>query len=140
MVSINPETKQIEKAIATIPKGVPVVMLNLLNFKDKAYYPDHKIGHMPDNNQEISGRQAYAIYSEKALKHLSSVGGEVIWFGTAKASIIAPPGENWDQIFLVRYPSIDKFIEMITRKSYQEIVIHRTAALKDSRLIATIET
>ena len=131
MESIDPRPEQFNEVIAKVPKNVPVVMLNLLKFRDIAGYPDGKA--------DISGRDAYAIYSEHALKHLADIGGELIWFGEAKASVIAPPDEDWDQVFLVRYPSIEKFIEMVTNPLYQEIVIHRSSALKDSRLIATIE-
>jgi uncharacterized protein (DUF1330 family) len=131
MASIDPRPEQFQEVIAKVPKGVPVVMLNLLKFRDIAKYPDDRA--------DISGRDAYAIYSGKALKHLGDIGGELIWFGEAKASVIAPPDEDWDQVFLVKYPSIEKFIEMVTNPSYQKIVIHRSSALKDSRLIATIE-
>ena len=131
MESIDPRPEQFQEVIAKTPKGVPVVMLNLLKFRDIAGYPDDRA--------EISGRDAYALYSEKALKHLADIGAEIIWFGEAKGSVIAPPDEDWDQVFLVRYPSIEKFVEMVMNPSYQEIVIHRSSALKDSRLIATIE-
>jgi hypothetical protein len=45
-----------------------------------------------------------------------------------------PTNENADG-----YPSIEVFIEMINSASYQDILVHRSSALKDSRLIATIE-
>ena len=131
MASIDPRPEQFQEVISKVPKGVPVVMLNLLKFRYIAGYPDDRA--------EISGRDAYALYSEKALKHLADIGGELIWFGEAQASVIAPPDEDWDQVFLVRYPSIEKFVEMVMNPSYQVIVIHRSSALKDSRLIATIE-
>ena len=62
-----------------------------------------------------------------------------MWFGEVLTSVIGPIDENWDQIFHVRYPSIEVFLEMINSASYQEIIVHRSSALKDSRLIATIE-
>jgi uncharacterized protein (DUF1330 family) len=131
MSSINSIPGQAEEAISAVPKGVPVVMINMLRFRENAKYPDGR--------SDISGRDAYAIYSGEAFKHLIKYGAEIVWFGEALASVIGPNNECWDQIFLVRYPSIDVFIEMINSASYQDILVHRSSALKDSRLIATIE-
>jgi len=131
MESIDPRPGQLKEVFSKTPKGVSVVIVNLLKFRDIAIYPD--------GISDLSGREAYALYSDKALEHVRNVGGEPIWFGEAQGSIIAPPNEEWDAVLLVRYPSIEKFTEMVMSPPYQKIVIHRTSALKDSRLIATIE-
>ena len=131
MESIAPRPNQMQEVIAAVPKGVPVVMLNMLRFRKTAAYPDGR--------PAISGREAYAKYSAEAAQHVARVGGSLIWFGEAQGSVIGPPDEYWDHIFLVRYPSIEKFVEMISSAAYQSIVVHRSSALKDSRLIVTIE-
>ncbi|MDY6904619.1 MAG: DUF1330 domain-containing protein [Thermodesulfobacteriota bacterium] len=131
MGAINPEEGQIREVIEGVPKGVPVVMLNMLKFREKAAYPDGRAG--------VSGEEAYAAYTRAAFKQVQKVGGELVWFGDAKASVIGPPDEAWDQVFLVRYPSIEKFFEMVNSAAYQEVVVHRTSALLDSRLIAVLE-
>ncbi|MDX1598408.1 MAG: DUF1330 domain-containing protein, partial [Marinobacter sp.] len=64
---------------------------------------------------------------------------EVIWSGRGVGALIAPPDESWDQVLLVRYPSIDAFLAMIESPEYKGVVKHRTAALKDSRLVANLE-
>ena len=46
--------------------------------------------------------------------------------------------EEWDEIALYEYPSIDAFIEMQRDKRYQDVVPLRTDALIDSRLYCTI--
>jgi uncharacterized protein (DUF1330 family) len=46
--------------------------------------------------------------------------------------------EEWDQVGLYEYPSIDAFIEMNRDKRYQDVVPLRTNALIDSRLYCTI--
>ena len=38
----------------------PIYMVNLLKFKDKAEYPDKR-------ETDLSGREAYAIYSEEVV-------------------------------------------------------------------------
>ena len=44
----------------------PIYMVNLLKFKDKAEYPDKR-------ETDLSGREAYAIYSEEVQHHLAKV-------------------------------------------------------------------
>jgi uncharacterized protein (DUF1330 family) len=57
----------------------------------------------------------------------------------AFVGVIAPEDETWDQIFLVKYPSVDAFMTMLKMPDYLAATVHREAALEDSRLIATIE-
>ena len=131
MEAIEPRPQQMQAVFANVPKGVPVVMLNMLRFRETAAYPDER--------PAVSGRQAYAQYSEVAFKIVEKLGGSLVWFGEAKGSAIGPPDEDWDHIFLVRYPSIEAFMEMIRSAAYQDILVHRSAALEDSRLIAMVE-
>jgi len=131
MGSITPRPDQLQEAIAGVPRGVPVVMLNMLRFRKTAAYPDGR--------PSISGKEAYARYSAEASRQVAKVGGSLVWIGNAQGALIGPPEEHWDQIFLVRYPSIEAFIEMIGSAAYQDIVVHRSSALEDSRLIVTLE-
>ena len=71
---------------------------------------------------------------------LAAVGGRLVWIGLGRATLIAPEGEAWDQAILVEYPSRTAFVEMTTSEAYQAISRHRSAALADSRLIATSGT
>ncbi|WP_339751417.1 DUF1330 domain-containing protein [uncultured Marinobacter sp.] len=131
MDAINPTPEQLQKVLADTPKDQPVVMLNLLRFRERASYKEEA--------QERSGREAYKLYMKEAAACVESVGAEVIWSGRSAGSLIAPPDESWDQIVLVRYPSIDAFMAMIESTEYKGVVRHRTAALKDSRLVASVE-
>ncbi len=106
-------------------------MLNLLRFRDRANYKEEA--------PERTGREAYSLYMEEAAACVRSVGAEVIWSGRSVGSLIAPPDESWDQVLLVRYPSIDAFMAMIESPEYKGVVKHRTAALQDSRLVANLE-
>ncbi|WLQ12928.1 DUF1330 domain-containing protein [Hahella aquimaris] len=131
MASINPDWEELAGLLTRMPPDQPVVMLNLLKFHDIAAYADASV--------RCSGREAYATYSQTALQTVREVGGELLWMGRAQASVIAPAGEKWDEVLLVRYPSIQAFHRMLSMPDYQACVIHRTAALADSRLIATTE-
>jgi len=68
---------------------------------------------------------------------LAEVGAEVMWFGRVPQTVIGPDGVRWDDAILVRYPSRKAFLGMVSRPDYRRITAHRTAALDDSRLIAT---
>lgn len=107
----------------------PIVMINLLRFRERAEYPDDF------DAEPCSGREAYARYGAAAAGPLAKVGGTPIWGAEVLAEVIGPEGERWDQAFLVRYPSRGAFKAMATDPEYLGIVPHRTAALSDSRLI-----
>ncbi|MBA1274973.1 DUF1330 domain-containing protein [Stutzerimonas azotifigens] len=131
MPSLNPSREQLEQFARTMPSAVPILMLNLLRYNEQAAYPPGS-SHRP-----CSGREAYARYSRVALQHLRAVGAEVEIMAQAHAALIAPPGEDWDELLLVRYPSKDAFLSMIANDDYLAASEHRTAALADSRLIGT---
>jgi uncharacterized protein (DUF1330 family) len=123
--------KILDDLAASVPADQPVVMINLLRYRAVADYPDGR------EKGSVTGRQAYERYSQLTLPHLLRVGGRLIWRADGRACLIAPPGERWDEALLVRYPSRAAFERMITDANYQAGAIHRTAALEDSRLIAT---
>jgi uncharacterized protein (DUF1330 family) len=109
----------------------PIVMINLLRYRERAAYP-------PGSDAEpCSGREAYQRYAEVALRTVSEVGGRPIWMGHVASALIAPEGESWDDAVLVEYPSRKAFLDMIARPDYQAATLHRSAALEDSRLVAT---
>ena len=109
----------------------PVTMLNLLRFRDQAAYP------ATDDAEPCSGRDAYARYSRQALAHVRAVGGEPVVIAEVLGRFIGPDNEDWDEMLLVRYPSLSAFLAMIGNPDYQAATIHRTAALADARLIVT---
>lgn len=131
MPSINPSRASLEQLAQSLPKDKPVTMLNLLRFNDEARYP------ADSGETSCSGREAYARYSRVALEKLKAIGARPVWMADAFASVIAPDGEQWDEVLLVEYPSGAAFLQMLGMPDYQAATIHRTAALADSRLIAT---
>lgn len=110
----------------------PLVMINLLRYRERAAYPEG------GGAEPCSGREAYGRYGQVSIGLITAVGGQVIWQGSPKAVLIGHPGEGWHKALLVRYPSKRAFLEMVSSPEYQAIVVHRTAALEDSRLIATV--
>lgn len=129
MPSLNPSQDQLKRFAEQMPTGEPILMLNLLRFNERALYPPEQA------EQSCSGVQAYARYGRTAIEKVRAAGGDVQIMAEARVSLIAPEGEHWDQVLLVRYPSPEAFLAMLADPEYRAATVHRTAALADSRLI-----
>lgn len=130
---VEPTTDQLAAFLADDP-GSPIVMLNLLRYRDEADYAE-----APELAPEvpISGREAYQRYSEGVLPILAGIDAGIELFGPCHGTLIGPADEAWDEIVLVRYPNTAAFVGMVSSPEYQAITGHRTAALADSRLVRT---
>ncbi len=142
MPSVEATPEALQQLIKKIPSGQPFYMVNLVAYNEVAQYQDNQgQGNLDqDHKTNITGQEAYKSYSKEAAKLVEKAGGQVIWFGEVIQGVIQPSDENWDNIFIVQYPSVERFMAMITSPEYLSIVQHRTAALADSRLIATLTT
>lgn len=111
----------------------PVVMLNLLRFRDRADYSQHPaLAPMA----AISGAAAFDLYIAQTLPHLQASGGELLFMGAGGPFFIGPAQEYWHRVMLVRQSSVDAFIAFARNEAYlQDAIGHRTAALEDSRLL-----
>jgi len=112
-------------AMAAADPNEPVVMLNLLRYRDIA-----AAGFGVDG---LTGREAYAVYGREFAKLNPRFGGEPLWMGRALRSIIG--AEDWDVVILVKYPTRAQFVGMQQDPDYQAIAPIRAAALADSRLV-----
>lgn len=130
MKTINPSTRDLSAFAQEAVDKKPIVMVNLLRFKEFADYGDHV-------EKNLTGRQAYGRYSKAVLPLLWEVGGQILWRGDVRNSFIAPKEESWDEVFLVYYPNRQAFINMVKSPAYQQIMSHRTAGTLDSRLLET---
>lgn len=127
---VDPERDQFE-AFKERPRDEPIMMLNLVRFREKAVYED---------GREATGAEAYAAYGRESAHVFQRVGGEIIWRGNPEVTVIGPTDEHWDEIFIARYPTAGAFLEMVTDPEYRVAVKHRQAAVEDSRLIRTTES
>lgn len=123
---VNPERDQFE-AFKALPRDVPILMLNLVRYRDEADYGDGPAG--------ISGAEAYRRYGKASAPIFSRVGGSIVWRGRPEVVLTGPSDEHWDAAFIARYPTAGAFLEMVTDAEYREAVKHRTAAVATSRLI-----
>ena len=131
MYTVDPSSEDLQRLRVTVAPDTAVVMLNLLRFRAQAAYP-------PGGQFEpCSGRDAYRRYSKIAIDKVTAVGGKPVWIGEVLERFIGPPDERWDEMLLVRYPSVAAFLQMLAMPDYRAATAHRTAALEDSRLIVT---
>ena len=109
-----------------LPRKGALHMLNLVRFRAQAAYPD---------GRPATGAEAYAAYGRESQPVFARVGGRIAWRGTFEFNLIGPEGERWDEVFVVEYPSMDAFLEMLRDPVYQQAMKHRQAAVEDSRLV-----
>jgi uncharacterized protein (DUF1330 family) len=112
--------------------GTPVHMVNLLKFKDKAEYEDGR-------ETDLTGQQAYAIYSAEIKGQIEKVGGQVVFEGQASQLLVGEVEDLWDMIAVVRYPNVQAMAKMTSDRAYGEIAIHRIAGLEGQLNIRTQE-
>lgn len=114
------DTAAFDRYLAEDPDG-PVVMLNLLRFR-------------PDG-----GREKYYAYIDQFASTgvQSRYGVQVLYVGAGGVALAADPGQEWDMVALVRYPSRRAFIDMVEDPDYQRFEHLRTSALVEAVLQAT---
>ena len=115
---VDPTGQDLKRFLAEDPGG-PVVMLNLLKFRE-------------------DGRASYAEYADKIRRFLDELGAEVLYLGDTSTTLVAPEAHDWDAVLLVRYPSRKAFSQMVANPDYQQITALRTNALTDAVLQATV--
>lgn len=132
-----PQSVVIQRVIEAsqhLPPEVPIKMFNMMSFKDKATYPaDH-----PYAAKGLSGNQAMAEFAKHVVPIVKSLGGEIIFAGKPKTAVIGPTTEHWDKIFIVSYPNIGAFINLINHPVFRENIVHRDAGLSKSSLSALV--
>jgi uncharacterized protein (DUF1330 family) len=114
-----------------LPSDRPIAMINLLRFRERAVYPDDHA----EQGEALTGEQAYRLYGAAAAAPFQRVGGRQIWLGRPELMVIGPAEEAWDLAFIAAYPSGDAFVSMLRDPEYRQAVVHRQAAVLDSRLI-----
>lgn len=132
---IEPDHDAMAAFFADPPDG-PIVMLNLLRFREVA---DYSANPELAPEQPISGREAYDRYAAHAEPFVKESGGEVLFFGDGRPFLIGPSDHHWDAVLLVRQKSAQSFLGFASNEAYLAGIGHRTAALEDSRLMPMIE-
>jgi uncharacterized protein (DUF1330 family) len=118
-MAIDPRGADLKRLLQEDPGG-PVVMLNLLRFRP-------------------GGRESYERYASALTDtFMARYGAEVLYAGEGSTVLVAEPGQEWDLVLLVRYPSREAFSRMVADPDYQQITHLRTEALVEAVLQATV--
>jgi uncharacterized protein (DUF1330 family) len=118
-MAVDPSGADLKRLMDEDPGG-PVVMLNLLRFAP-------------------GGREKYAEYAKVTGKvFLPRYGAEVVYAGDGSSVLAAEPGQAWDAVLVVRYPSRAAFGAMLADPEYQQHTHLRTEALEEAVLQATV--
>ena len=118
-----------DEALRLLPDDTPVVMLNLMRFREKSL----------DGNG--SGWDAYLRYSKLAIGLIKAQRGTIIWTGNAEAVALGvPDNQRWDYVALVRYPSRASFLAMMHSPEYAVANLERENGCADHTIVAMRET
>jgi uncharacterized protein (DUF1330 family) len=116
-MAIDPRGADLKRLLAE-DDGGPFVMLNLLRFAD-------------------GKREQYDEYVRRASEFVKRYGGEPLYYGDGSTVLAAEPGQEWDAVVLVRYPSREAFSRMVADPEYHALSHLRTEALTEAVLQAT---
>jgi uncharacterized protein (DUF1330 family) len=117
-MAVNPTGADMKEFLADQPEE-PVVMLNLLRFA-------------------AGGAERYDEYLAHFRPHAERVGAEIVYYGHGTTAIVAEPGQAWDAVLLVSYPSRRAFSRMVRDPGYQAGTHLRTEALTEAVLQPTL--
>lgn len=108
--------------------GGPIMMLNLLKFKDKAVYDDGR-------PSELSGEEAYKLYADAFRSMNEPKGVSIVYSGEVRGLLIGAGDDLWDAVALIQYPSTQTMLDMLRDTQYQKAQQHRAAGLEGQLLI-----
>jgi uncharacterized protein (DUF1330 family) len=127
--SIDPTADQV-RALRDHGRDGPVVMINLLKFRETAAY---------DDGEAISGVEAYARYQHAFTVTVGAISqAEVLFDGPVDQVFIGmagAPETDWDKALIVRYPTRGHFLAMMADPGYKLALRHRYAGLARTVLL-----
>lgn len=119
-MAVDPTGRDLKQFLEADPDQ-PIVMLNLLRFTD-------------------GGEGGYAEYLRHFRPQAESVGATILYYGRGTHPLVAEPGQAWDAVLLVSYPTRRAFSQMVANKEYQQGTHLRTEAVKEAVLQPTLES
>jgi uncharacterized protein (DUF1330 family) len=117
---VQPPPEQVRAYLSG--EDAPVVMVNLLKFKERASYADGR-------ETALSGLEAYRLYASEMRKLVEAAGGRFLFGGQVEGLLLGEVEELWDMVGLVEYPSPKTLVQIASSPGFQEIEAHREAGL-----------
>ena len=124
------EPSQMEKMMGPGPDG-PIVMVNLLKFKDKAVYRDGR-------ETDLTGREAYDIYSRAVIQLIQEFDGRIFFSADVTELAVGLVEDLWDEVALAEYPNRAAMAAMTSSEAWRDMAVHREAGLEGQLNIATV--
>lgn len=122
-----PTSDQLETFLSG-PADQPVVMMNLLTFKDTA------------TGGAGTGRDAVLRYGEAMRQFVESRGGSFVFAGNVDSQLIGEGGGDFQFVSIMRYPSRQAFLDLAGDPDIaQTIGRDRDAGLESQWLLAMTE-
>jgi len=128
MINVLQPTGDQVRAFRDRQTGEPIVMLNLLKFKEKAVYEDGR-------PCELTGPEAYQLYANAFHEIMEPKGVRVLYSGGVRGVLIGEGDDLWDAVALIKYPSAEVMLKMLRDEDYQQAQQHRAAGLEGQLLI-----
>jgi hypothetical protein len=130
---ITPEQSARFRAFFAADDGKPYFMLNLMQVRRQAVYPD---GLHPEVK---TGRHAHRLYGRMVLKQLLRRGSYPVFIAKKIAGIVdAGPGTDFfDEVAIVRYRSRRDMLDMIVDPTYIANLPHKWASLERTVIVST---
>jgi hypothetical protein len=124
-----PTPEQIERFLAG-PQDQPVVMLNMLRFKE----------HADQSDGAATGRDAVLRYSRAMKEFVESHGGSFVLAADIDSQVIGEGGEGFQFVGIMRYPSRRAYVELAGDPEIARTIgRHREAGLESQWLFAMTE-
>jgi uncharacterized protein (DUF1330 family) len=127
--ALMPDQAQLARLLGSEDPG-PVVMVNLLRFRDRAVYPDGRA-------TDLSGAEAFGLYGELMRPIVEGFGGRFLVSALLEDLVIGSGEMGWHRIALVEYPSRAVFRQVMTDPAVHAAAVHRAAGLEGQLLIAS---
>ena len=128
---------QIDKAyamqLATVApdQDGPALMVNFMKYREVASYATTEAG------APISGREADDRYAPTDV--LRAIGASVVYYGDVVGDD-GQPDPAWDRMGIVLYPTRRSFIEMQSRRDFQDKHVHKEAGMQFTINMTAIPT
>ena len=124
------EPGQMEKMAGPGPDG-PIVMVNLLKYKDKAIYRDGR-------KTDLTGREAYDIYSRGVIALIEEFGGRICFTADVTEIAVGLVEDLWDEVALAEYPNRAAMAAMTSSEAWRDLAVHREAGLEGQLNLETV--
>jgi hypothetical protein len=116
--------------LATTPpdEDGPILMVNLMKYRERAVYDDGTDG-------GATGKDADDRYAP--IDVLTDIGAQVSLFADVDTQLLGDH-PHWDRVGCVLYPTRRAFIEMQSRRDFQERHVHKEAGMDSTIVMACL--